>query len=148
MGIFLSNLGGSVSVLDLTDGQQCCKWHSSHSGRPLFNRHTYPAALVAAILLPAPAAVAEHQEVAGHPVGAAVPTLSGHGCDLRSLAKVNLQPLVLIGHERRPATGSFLWGIEKGKMMKMEKSLKFLLTWKNSIINEIYKNHSFKFFLI
>lgn len=147
MGIFSSNLGGSVSVLDLTHGQQNVVT-GTYSDRLLFNRRTYLDALLSAILLPAPPAITEHQEVAGHPVGAPVPSLGGHGCDLHSLSKVNLQPLVLIWHKRRPATSSFLWGIEKRKMTKMEKSLKFLLTWKNSIINEIYKNHSFKFFLI
>ena len=59
-------------------------------------KETYPDTVLLAILLPVPAAVAEHQEVAGHPVGAPVSSLGGHSCDLHSLSKVNLQPLVFI----------------------------------------------------
>lgn len=59
-------------------------------------KETYPDTVLLAILLPVPAAVAEHQEVAGHPIGAPIPALGGHGSDLHPLSKVNLQPLVFI----------------------------------------------------
>lgn len=51
---------------------------------------TYPDAVLLSILFPVPAAVAEHQEVAGHPVGAPISALSGHGSDLHPLSEVNL----------------------------------------------------------
>lgn len=51
---------------------------------------TYRDALLAPVHLPVPAAVAEHQEVAGHPVGAPVPALRGHCGDRHPVPEVEL----------------------------------------------------------
>lgn len=55
---------------------------------------TYRDALLVPVQLPVPAAVAEHQDVAGDPVRAPVPALRGHSGDRHPVPKVDLQPLV------------------------------------------------------
>jgi hypothetical protein len=70
-------------------------------------KETYPDAVFLSILLPVPSTITEHQEIAGHPVGAPISTLGGHGRDFHPLSKVNLQPLVFVGHKWGPATSSF-----------------------------------------
>lgn len=59
-------------------------------------KETYPDTVLLPILLPVPATVTEHQQIAGHPVGAPISPLGGHRGDLHSLSKVNLQPLVFV----------------------------------------------------
>ena len=146
MGIFLSNLGGSVSVLDLTDGQQNVVTGTVHTLTDCFSIDAHTRMLSSRRycfqLLP-PSLNIRRQLVTQSelPYPPWVATAVTSILSPRSICSHSW-------HKRRPATSSFLWGIEKRKMIKMEKSLKFLLTWKNSIINEIYKNHSFKFFLI
>lgn len=92
-----------------------------------FTKKTYPDAVFLPVLFPVPSTVAEHQEIAGHPVGAPISTLGGHGCDLHPLSKVNLQPLVFVGHKGRPATGSFC----KNRRILGKNALKFkTMEWK------------------
>lgn len=67
---------------------------------------TYPDGVVLPVLLPVAAGVAEHQRVARHPVRAPVPALGGHRHHLHSVSQVNLQPLLLVGLQRGPATSS------------------------------------------
>lgn len=94
----------------------------AHTPEPIyFTKKTYPDAVFLSVLFPVPSAVTEHQEIAGHPVGAPISTLGGHRCDLHPLSKVNLQPLVFVGHKGRPATSSFC----KNRKKLGENALKF-----------------------
>lgn len=61
---------------------------------------TYPTAVLLPVLSPVMACVAEHEEVVSHPVGAAVSALGSDSCDLRPLAKIDLQPLMINGVDR------------------------------------------------
>lgn len=67
---------------------------------------TYPDGVVLSVLPPVAAGVAEHERVAGHPVRAAVPALRGHRHHLHSVSQIHLQPLLLVGLQRGPATSS------------------------------------------
>lgn len=120
---FLSNFEHSASQLRLSVS---CRnevnmkgWISFFPCESVYSvKETYPDAVLLPILFPVPATITEHQEVAGHPVGAPIPSLGSHSSDLHSLPKVNLQPLVFVGHKWRPATSSFCKNRNRRKLAK------------------------------
>lgn len=65
-----------------------------------------PDAFLLSILLPVLPTITEHQQIAGHPVRAPIPSLCCHSSDLHSLSKVNLQPLIFVWYKWGPTTSS------------------------------------------
>lgn len=59
------------------------------------------------IWFPVPARVAVQQSVARRPIRAAISTLRGNGCDLFPASQVDLQPLIMIAVQRRPAPSAW-----------------------------------------
>ncbi len=67
------------------------------------NYNTHPDVAILMVWFPVPACVTVEQPVACRPIRAAISTLRGGGCDLFSASQVDLQPLVMITVQRRPA---------------------------------------------
>lgn len=115
---YLNTFSVFLYILQLClDLQQCVVSHFKVFCRNLFLviERTYPNAFFLTILLPVSSTVTEHQKVACYPIWAPVTTLSSNSSNLSSFTKINLKPLIFIGHKWRPATSTLK------RMTKSEK---------------------------
>lgn len=145
---FSGNWGGSVSILDLTDGQQHAVTGIIHTPTDCFSIKHIPRC---SPLVDIASSSSRHRWTSG---GSWSPSRSSR--ILPGWPQL-WPPFFLQGQSA--ATGIYLTqgetshqplfvGIKIRKPVRTEKSLKSILTCKNGIINKIYENHSFKFCII
>ena len=82
--------------LSRSSGLRCSRPSRGLEGQRLDAAGPHPRTVLRPVLFPVVSRVAEHQQVGGQPVGAAVATLRGHRRDLGAPAQVHLQPLVAV----------------------------------------------------